>query len=144
MFLREAGKVSIAEPGSVQRKGMTATSEPIWRTSNGQQHGAATAGVIMVGAGTVIRTQLSSLPIAFNLLRVLHYPKEGKSLKHDRFHLLSIFVLGNWDIYYTKMMNQTQTCSNYTCTSAYVHKIFWENMQETAEVSCLKAVRLRI
>lgn len=48
-----------------------------------------------VGTCNVIRTQPPLLSIPFKLLRVSHHPKEGKSLKQYRFHLLQIFILGN-------------------------------------------------
>jgi len=45
LLLREAGRVSAAKPGSIQRNGMRAPSESIWRISAGQQHGAVAAEV---------------------------------------------------------------------------------------------------
>lgn len=145
VFLREAKRALWLSLGSVQRKRMRSPSECIWRTSDGQQHGRATARMTLVDTGVLIGTQPALLPSPFKLLEVLQHLKERQSLKHGKFYLLSSFMFRDQDIYYSKIMEPSQTWCNYICVLVCVHKTFlgkrarncWRHLPQSSETEDL-------
>lgn len=118
---------------------MGTISEPIWRTSDAQQH-----HILGTTEMTVVSIlgfhQDSSLPDR-------PYPLSSGELNPSRITDFTYYQLS-----YMEVENFTIPKSwsrSVPVVITYVHrcmrmKTFWENMQETAEGGCLKIVELRI